>query len=152
MALIRWQPRSDVWDPFASLADIQEEMNRLFDASFRRAGSPSEAAFGFPLDVVEEKDHLVVRANLPGLSKDDVSVTLHDGYLTIKGEKKVEATSKDANWFRQERAYGAFGRTVELPVAVDAKRIEAQFRDGVLTVTLPKAEEAKPKQIEIKVG
>ncbi len=152
MAIIRWQPRSELWDPFANLADIQEEMNRLFDSSLRRAGAPQEAVFGFPLDVVEEKDHLVLRANLPGLSKEDVAVTLHDGYLTIKGEKKVEATSKEANWYRQERAYGSFSRTVELPVAVDAKRIEAQFRDGVLAVTLPKAEEAKPKQIEIKVG
>jgi HSP20 family protein len=152
MTLIRWQPRSDIWDPLASLADIQEEMNRLFNTSLRRVGAATEGVLSFPIDVVEEKDHLVVRANLPGLRRDDVSVTLQDGYLTIKGEKKVEATSKDANWYRQERAYGSFSRTVELPVAVEPKKIEAQFRDGVLTVTLPKAEEAKPKQIEIKVG
>lgn len=152
MALIRWQPRGDLWDPFASLADLQQEMNRLFESSLRRLGNPQEGIWGFPVDVVEEKDHLIVRANLPGLSKDDVTVTYHDGYLTIKGEKKVESTTKDANWHRQERAYGSFSRTIELPVAVDMKKIEAQFRDGVLTVTLPKTEEAKPREIQIKVG
>ena len=151
MAIIRWQPRSELWDPFASLTDIQDEMNRLFDSSMRRAGMPQEGVFGFPLDVVEEKDHLVVRANLPGLTKEDVTVTFHDGHLTIKGEKKVEATTKEANWYRQERAFGSFSRSVELPVAVDTKKIEAHFRDGVLSVSLPKTEESKPKQIEVKV-
>ena len=129
-------------------------MDRLWDSFFeRRPARAEEVSEWFPtLDVSETKNDYVVKAELPGIDPKDIDISLTSDLLTIKGEKKVEATSKDANWFRQERAYGAFGRTVELPVVVDAKKIEAQFRDGVLTITLPKAEEAKPKQIEIKVG
>jgi HSP20 family protein len=89
---------------------------------------------------------------LPGLSKDDVSVTLQDNCLTIKGEKKQEAEKKDANYCLSERVHGLFTRVIEMPVAVNAAKIDARFRDGVLQVTLPKTEEAKPKQIEVKVS
>lgn len=153
MSLVRWTPRSELWDPFAGLADLQEEMNRLFDLSFRRLGRASwEGTFLPVIDVIEQKDNYIVKAELPGLTKDDVSVTLQDNYLTIKGEKKHEAETKDANYYRRERLYGAFCRTIELPTTVDAKKIEAQFKDGVLSVKLPKTEEAKPKQIEVKVS
>jgi HSP20 family protein len=153
MALIRWTPRSELWDPFASLADIQEEMNRLFDTSLRRAGRGDlEGVFLPALDVIEEKEHFLVKADLPGLSKDDVSVTLQDHFLTVKGEKKHEAESKDANYYRRERVYGTFSRTIELPATVDARKIEANFKDGVLQIRLPKTEEARPKQIEVKVS
>ncbi|MCX7885678.1 MAG: Hsp20/alpha crystallin family protein [Verrucomicrobiae bacterium] len=153
MSLVRWTRRSDLWDPFAGLADLQEEMNRLFDLSLRRLGRTSwEGAFVPMIDVIEQKDHYLVKAELPGLSKDDVNVTLQDNLLTIKGEKKHEAETQDANFYRRERLYGAFCRTIELPATVDAKKIEAHFKDGVLTVKLPKTEEAKPRQIEVKVG
>jgi HSP20 family protein len=101
---------------------------------------------------VVEKDNVLVRADLPGLGKDDISVTLQDNYLTIQGDKKHEAEQKEANYFLSERVHGSFTRTIELPVAVDAAKIEARFKDGVLHVTLPKTEEAKPKQIEVKVS
>ena len=153
MALIRWTPRGDLWDPFANLEDIQEEMNRLFDSSLRRSGrSDFEGAFVPAIDVVEEKDSFLIRADLPGLSKDNVSVTLQDNCLTIKGEKKHESETKEANYYRRERVSGSFSRTIKLPSTVDAKRIDAQFKDGVLHVRLPKTEEAKPKQIDIKVS
>jgi HSP20 family protein len=151
MALIRWSPRRDVWDPFASLAEIQDEMNRIFDTSLRRH-SGFDAVFSPAIDVVAEEDNVVVKADLPGLTKDDVSVTLQDNYLTIRGEKKHETEQKEANYFLSERIYGSFTRTIELPLAVDAKKIEARFKDGVLHVTLPKTEEAKPKQIDVKVS
>ena len=154
MALIRWTPR-DTWDPFANLTDIQQEMNRLFESSLRRrVGGSGTLGSGFvpAIDVVEEKDKLVVRCDLPGYSKDDVSVTLEDNCLSIKGERKPEAVSKEANYYRQERVYGSFHRVFELPMSVNAQSIEAHFRDGVLQVTLPKAEEAKPKQIPVKVN
>lgn len=141
MTLIRWKPHSELWDPFANLADIREEMSRFFDGAFVPA-----------VDVVEEKDNFLVKIDLPGLSKDDVNVTLQDNFLTVKGEKKHEAETKDANFYRKERVYGSFSRTVELPASVDAKRIDAHFKDGVLQVRLPKTEEAKPKQIEVKVS
>jgi len=151
MTLIRWSPRRDLWDPFASLADIQDEMNRLFDTSMRRHGG-FDGAFNPSIDVIVEKDTVVVKADLPGLSKDDVSVSLQENYLTIKGEKKHESERKEANYFVSERAYGSFMRTIELPTSVDATKIEARFKDGVLEVKLPKTEDAKPKQIEVKVS
>jgi HSP20 family protein len=151
MALIRWSPRRDLWDPFTGLAEIQDEVNRLFGTSPRRQGG-FEGIFSPNVDVVVEKDNVLVRADLPGLGKDDISVTLQDNYLTIQGDKKHEAEQKEANYFLSERVHGSFTRTIELPVAVDAAKIEARFKDGVLHVTLPKTEEAKPKQIEVKVS
>jgi HSP20 family protein len=153
MTLVRWTPKKDLWDPFGNLTSLQEEMNRLFDTSLRRFGVQSaDGGFIPALDVVEDKDSVRVRADLPGLSKDDVRVTLQDHYLTIKGEKKEESETKEANYYHRERVYGSFTRTIELPVAVEAGKINARFRDGVLEITLPKAEEAKPKQIDIKVS
>jgi HSP20 family protein len=153
MALIRWNPRTDLWDPFSSLTDIREQMNRLFDTSLRRYGRGEfDGVFAPAIEVVEVKDDFLVRAELPGLTKDDVSVTLQDNYLTINGEKKREVETKEANYHHSERLYGTFSRTVELPASVDAKKIEANFKDGVLRVRLPKSEEAKPKQIEVKVS
>lgn len=151
MALVRWTPRTDLWDPFASLSDLQEEMNRLFDTSLRRWSSRGPATFVPACDVVEEKDRLLVRLDLPGLRKEDVSVTLQEGVLTVKGERKIEDAT-EANYYLRERAAGTFTRSLELPVAVNAGKIDAHFRDGVLEISLPKAEEAKPKEIEVKVG
>lgn len=153
MALIRWTPRTELWDPFTGLAEIQDEMNRLFDTSLQRTGRGEIGRAFLPaIDVVEEKDSYLVKAELPGLAKEDVNVSLQDNYLTIKGEKKHETETKEANYYRCERSYGSFSRTVELPASVDAKKIDAHFKDGVLSVKLPKTEEAKPKQIEVKVN
>lgn len=151
MTLIRWRPKTELWDPFANIADIQDEMNRMFNTSLRRM-TGAEGAFAPAMDVLEEKDKLIVKAELPGISKDDVNVTFHDGYLTVRGEKKHETESQDANYYHSERVYGTFARTIQLPTAVDVKKVEARFKDGVLFVTLPKTEEAKPKQIDIKVN
>jgi HSP20 family protein len=151
MALIRWSPRRDLWDPFSGLAEIQDEVHRLFGTSLRRQNG-FEGIFSPDVDVVVEKDNVLVKADLPGLGKDDISVTLQDNYLTIKGEKKHEVEQKEANYFLSERVHGSFMRTIELTVAVDAARIDARYKDGVLHVTLPKTEEAKPKQIEVKVS
>ena len=151
MALIRWNPRRESWDPFTGLAELHDEVNRLFGATLSRH-SGMEMAFSPAIDVAVEKDNVIVSADLPGLTKDDVSVTLQDNYLTIRGEKKQETEKRETNYFMNERIYGSFTRTIELPVAVNASKIDARFKDGVLHVTLPKTEEAKPKQIEVKVG
>jgi len=151
MALIRWSPRTDSWSPFANLADIQEEMNRLFDTSLRRGRPAAATDYLASCDIYEEKDKLVVRLDLPGLRKEEVKVTLQQSVLNIRGERKIE-TPKDAIVYTQERGAGTFTRAIQLPVPVDAGKIDANFRDGVLQVTLPKSEEAKPKQIEVKVG
>jgi len=153
MALVRWSPRSELWDPFANLTDIREEMNRLFDTSLRRYGGVGpDGGFLPACDIVEEKDALHLRMDLPGLRKEDVAVTLQDNVLTIRGERKPEAATKEAGYYLRERVYGAFSRTIELPVTVDAGKIDAHFRDGVLHVMLPKTEAAKPKQIDVKIG
>lgn len=152
MALIRWKPASDLWDPFSNLEDIREEMNRIFDTSLRRRGSSWDVAFTPAMDVVEEKDNFLVKVDLPGMTKDDVSVTIHDSYLTIKGERRHEVEKKDANFYHRERVAGQFTRTLELPTRVDAGKVSATFRDGVLHVTLPKTEEAKPKEIKVSVS
>jgi HSP20 family protein len=153
MALIRYSPRSEWLSPFHSLADLQEEMNRLFETSLRRVGRGElEGAFWPAVDLVERKDHFLVKADLPGLRKEDVTVTLQNGMLTIKGEKKLEAEEQDTSYYHRERVYGSFTRTIQLPSSVDARKIEAQFKDGVLNVRLPKTEEAKPRQIDIKVS
>jgi len=152
MALIRWKPTTDAWEPFGSLAEIREEMNRMFDTSLRRRGNLLESAFAPAIDVVEEKDNFLVKADLPGLSKDDVSVAVQDNFLTIKGERKYDWEKKESNFYHQERVYGQFIRTVELPTRVDAGKVLATFKDGVLHVTLPKSEEAKPKEIKVNVN
>jgi HSP20 family protein len=153
MALIRWSPKTEMWDPFRGLDELQQEMNRLFDTSLRRVGRGDlEGAFWPAVDVAEEKDGFLVRMDLPGLAKEDVTVTLQDHFLTIKGEKKHETEAKETNYYYRERVHGTFTRTIELPSTVDAKKIDAQFKDGVLSVRLPKTEEAKPKQIDIKVN
>jgi HSP20 family protein len=151
MAVIRWTPRTELWDPFNNL---QEEMNRLFDTNLRRYAGRSTSDGGFmpAADVIEDKEHLLVYLDLPGVRREDVQVTLQEDVLTIKGERKPEATGKEAGWYLHERVAGSFTRTMQLPVPVDAGKIEAHFRDGVLQVKLPKAEAAKPKQIEVKVG
>jgi len=140
-----------VWDPFDSLTEIHNEMDRLFGRSLR-SQTGLEGVFSPAIDVAVEKDNVIIKADLPGLTRDDVSVTLQENYLTIKGEKKQETEKKETNYFLSERVHGSFTRVIELPVAVDAARIEARFKDGVLQVTLPKTEEAKPKQIEVKVS
>ena len=151
MALIRWTPQTNLWEPFSGLADIQEEMNRLFDTSLRRGRRAPEAEYYAPCDLYEEKDKLVVRIDLPGLRKEDVQVSLQEGVLTIRADRKVELPH-DASVYTQERVSGTFTRAVQLPVSVDAGKVDANVRDGVLQITLPKSEEAKPKQIEVKVG
>ena len=102
-----------------------------------------------PVDILERNDHFVIRAELPGLDRNDMDVHVEDGVLTLKGERKREAEPEEGNAFRTERIYGAFTRSFTLPTTVDASKVSAAYKDGVLTVTVPKAEAAKPKKIEI---
>jgi HSP20 family protein len=140
MALIRWRPTTDLYDPFTGLEELRREVNRMFDTAFAPA-----------LDVAEEKDSFLVKIDLPGLSRDDVTVTIQDNFLTVKGERKHEVEKKDTNFHLRERVHGSFARTIELPTRVDAGKVLATFRDGVLHVTLPKSEEAKPKEIKVSL-
>lgn len=162
MTLIRWKPTNDLasWTPMADLStdlfSMQGELNRIFDRFFNHGAADDNdlrASAWYPsVDVTERDDAYILKAELPGVSKSDVKITLKDNLLTIHGEKKKESEEKDKNYFRTERHYGTFQRTFTLPSKVRGEKIEANFIDGVLTIEIPKAEEAKPKEIEVKVS
>lgn len=148
MTLIRWAPRRD-------LMGIQGEMNRLFDDFFglQRKDEDREGLHWNPrVNIEEGKDRFEITAELPGLKRDDVKIEVKDHVLTLTGEKKVEKENKDRNVYLFERAYGRFCRTFTLPDNVDADKIDAEFKDGLLRIDIPKTEEAKPKEIEVKVN
>jgi HSP20 family protein len=136
-----------------TLLSLQEEMNRLFNA-FSRGGSGEEGSWGLrtwmpPVDIYEMDDALILKAELPGVSKDDVSIEMHQNTLILRGQRKHEADVKDEHYHRVERAYGTFQRSFELPTLVDQDKVQATFTDGVLELRLPKSEAAKPKRIAI---
>lgn len=140
------------WDPFAEFHGLRRAMDRIFDdftpAHPFRGGEPSELTF--PVDIVENDADVVVKAVLPGVKADDVDITVNEGVLTIRGESRTEETTEKDNYHRREIRYGAFSRSVGLPAQVDQEKAEAEFADGVLTVKLPKAENARPKTIKVK--
>ena len=155
MNLIRWQrPVLTPWANWGRLSDLRDEIDRLFDAPLSDLTRASQLLSGWTpaLDVYEEKDHFIVKAELPGMKKEDIDVSLHDGSLSISGERKSETKHEDAEVYRAERFFGRFQRTVTLPAPVAADKVNAQYKDGILTVKLPKTEEAKPKQIDVSVG
>lgn len=155
MNLLRWQqPGLTAWPSFEEFSSLRSEIGRLFEgplSDFARSShllSNSAPA----LDIHEDKDNFVVRVELPGMKKEDIDVSLREGSLSISGERKNEETLENAEVYRSERFFGRFQRTVKLPSPVVAEKIQGQYKDGVLTVTLPKAEEAKPKQIDVQVN
>ena len=139
-------------DPFREFFDLQRGLNQLFDSSF---GTPSEdvalKAWTPAVDVYEDDNAFLIKLELPEVSRDDVKVNLNENTLSISGERRVENEQKRENYHRVERSYGQFYRSFTLPPNVNAEAINAQFKDGVLRLTLPKKEETKPKQIEVKV-
>jgi HSP20 family protein len=154
MSLIRRNQESDVWgwSPFEQLSTLRHQINRLFESPFNeRRGSEFFDVWSPSLDVYEDKDNMIVKAELPGLKKEAIEISFHEGALHISGERKQEEQHEGAETYRSERFYGRFHRTVTLPRAVDVNKIAASYKEGVLTVTLPKSEEAKPKQIEVSV-
>ena len=148
------------WKPFRELAPFREfdkmrkEMDRLWD-SFLEGGLRRKTEEGrewFPsFDVSETKNELVVKAEIPGMDSKDIDISLSDGMLTIKGEKKQEKEEKEADYHLVERSYGAFTRSVRLPSEVQSDKISASYKNGILKITLPKSEEAKKKEVKIKV-
>jgi HSP20 family protein len=142
------------WEPLRELSSLQSEMNRLFNTVFDQptggAGNGGALRRWMPaMDLVETDDHFVLRADLPGLSEDDVKIELEDNTLTVSGERKAEHESRDEGFYRVERAFGTFSRSLTLPRGVNAEAVEASFNRGVLEVRIPKPEERKPRRIEI---
>jgi len=151
MALIRWEPATE-------LGTIQNEMNRLFNTFFDqpapagRGGAPSRRWIP-AMDLVETADQYVLRADLPGLSDDDVNIQLEDNVLTISGERKTQHEhQEEEGYYRIERAFGSFARSLTLPEGVDPDRVQAQFDRGVLEIRIPKPEQKKPRQVQITLG
>ena len=128
------------------------DVDRLFDAFFGNRGEQQTRSWVPAIDLVEAEDHFVLKADLPGLSEEDVSIEVQDGTLRISGERKAEHESHERGWYRIERSYGAFNRSLTLPEGVDAERISANFDRGVLEVRIPKPEERKPRRVAISVG
>jgi len=155
MKLMRRQ-RHDLgnWSPFDQLNRLRNEIDHVFQSSFGNWGSNTGFFEGWSpaVDLMEDKDKFIVKAELPGMKKDEIDVSLHGDMLNICGERKKEEEHKEGESYRSERYFGRFQRSIQLPQAVDGSKIEAAYRDGVLTVTLPKTEEAKRKQIEIKAS
>ncbi len=153
MTLVRWNPERE-------LLNVEREFNKLFNVFNRRfgfdvhdyKGEEIENAVWTPLtDISEDKDQYTLKMDLPGIKKEDVKLSLVDGELIISGERKQEHEEKDSKYHRIERSFGKYYRSFSLPQKIEADKINAEFRDGQLTITVPKAEEAKPKELEIKI-
>lgn len=138
MAIIRW-------DPFREMTQAQSQLNRLVDQVW---GGRQESWLP-AVDVFDKKDAVVLKAELPGMDSDDIQIEVDDNVLTIKGERKFEEEVEDERYYRVERRYGSFQRSIALPQGVLADQIKAGYEDGILTVTVPKAEEQKPRRIQV---
>ena len=154
MKLIKYQRPDSVWPAFGRLSNLRDELDRLFESPLTEWTGTSQLLGGWApaLDVHEDKDAYVVHAELPGLKREDIDVSLQDGALVISGERKTEKVEEGVEVHRQERFYGKFQRALTLPEPVAADKVKADYKDGVLTITLPKSEEAKPKKIDVKVS
>jgi HSP20 family protein len=147
MAIVRWRP-------FRDMVSIQDEMNKLFDDFLGRPlmrTEWSEGVWNPSVDISETKDNVLIKAEMPGLNKEDVKISMQDNMLTLTGEKKQEKEEKETNYHRIERSYGAFSRSFSLPTSVKSDKIRATYKDGILSITLPKTEEVKPKEIPISI-
>ena len=140
------------WEPFREMMSLRNAMDRLFDESFVRPSRVwvEEGTAQVPLDVYQTDNEVVVKATLPGVKPDEVDITITGDALIIKGEHKEEKEVKDESYIRRERRSGSFTRTVLIPVSVQSDKAEATFENGVLTLTLPKVEEIKPRLIKVK--
>ena len=139
----------DRWNPFRDMIALREAMDRMFEDSSLRSGLASGRASSFPIDLAETANGFTLRAALPGVKPEAVQITIHGDTLTIRGESAVEEERKDQNWIIREQRGGSFHRMVTLPAAVNPDSAEARFRDGILELTLPKAEQALPRQIKV---
>jgi HSP20 family protein len=142
MAIVRWQPAQE-------LNTLQGEMNRLFNAFFETGNGESARRWAPAMDLMEADGHLVLKADLPGLSEQDVQIEVSDNVLTVSGDRKAEHEEQRNGYYRVERAFGSFSRSLTLPDGIDVDRIEASFDKGVLEIRIPKPTEKEPRRISI---
>jgi HSP20 family protein len=149
MAIVRWT------DPFREFAHLQDRINRVFTDTYGRAdeGLMTSGNWAPPVDIYQNGDHeVVLKAELPDMTREDIEITVDNGTLTVKGEKKLSSEVKEEHYHRIERHYGTFSRSFSLPRTVDAAKVAAEYKNGVLTVRLPLREEARPRQIKVDVA
>jgi len=154
MAIVRFRPFSHAVDSFRDFGDMQAEVNRLFDNFLGRPAQPPggmERVWAPAVDMYETKDALTVAAELPGLDEKDIHLSIIGDVLSVRGERQWNQEVKQESYYRGERWYGKFERSLPLPMPVQADKVTAKYRDGVLTITLPKVEEIRPKEIKIDV-
>ena len=155
MSLIRYEtPDLSDWPSFDRWTTLRDEINNLIELPFwSNVGRQSQLFSGWTpaLDLYQDHDHIVAVVEVPGMRKEDIEISLHDGTLTIAGERKGESSNGEKSE-RSERFIGKFRRSISLPTRVDSAKVNATYKDGILTVTLPKAEDAKPKQIQVNVS
>lgn len=152
--LARWQRPELAWPSIGRLTTLHDEINRLFEEPLSHLALNSQLLSGWTprLDVYEDKDNVYVKAEVPGMKREDIEVSLHDGTLSLSGERKSETKSEGTEQYRTERFFGRFERTISLPAPVATDKVKAEYKDGILAVTLPKTEEAKPRKIEVNVN
>lgn len=148
MALMKWEPT-----PFKGMLDLKKEMDRIFENFFgeRFPVFKEEVEFVPSVDVSETDNEIVIKASVPGVEKKDINITIAENSITIKGEVKKEKEEKEKNYYRQEISYGAFSRTIPLPVEVKTEEAKANLKDGMLEIVIPKSEKAKVKEIKVNV-
>ena len=148
MAIVRW-------DPFRDVAALQDRINRIFNESFGRSRDIDDEVglydWSPPVDIYETADGIVLKIELPGIHKDDVSVEIKDNVLTLKGERLLDPKIKDEHYYRKERNFGKFQRSFSLQDPISSDLIKASFKDGVLTIEIPRPEEEKPKKISVDI-
>jgi HSP20 family protein len=157
--LEKWNPFrvSSSWDPFREIEEMQTRLASLFGTRLPLLKEGREEGFSLsewtpPVDITEDDKEYTIKAELPGVNKEDVKVTVEGGVLSITGERKAEKEEKDKKYHRIERSYGSFIRSFTLPEGASSDKIGAEFKDGVLRLHLPKDEKAKPKSIDVKIG
>jgi HSP20 family protein len=154
MAMTQWQrPEMNPWSPFRHLSFLRDEIGRLFESPLAAlTTNPQQFMNGWlpRMDLFDDGDHLIVRLEVPGMKKEEIEISLHGDMLTVSGERREQADLQNAETYRAERMLGRFQRTLTLPIQVDSRKVEAVYCDGILAIRLPKAEEAKPRQIEVK--
>jgi HSP20 family protein len=143
------------WSQLPAISSLQNEMNRMIDHFFRGVESDygmESGAWMPPVDLVENDEKITVKAEIPGINPKEINISIQDNTLIIKGEKKEEKEEKGKNYYRMERRYGSFARSINLPASVDTGKVTAEYKNGVLEISLQKKEEAKPKQINVKIS
>ena len=143
------------WDPFRDVSALQDRINRIFNESFGRSRDLDDEVSLYdwrpPVDIYETADGIVLKVELPGVNKDDVSVEVKDNVLTLKGERLLDPVIKDEHYYRKERSFGKFNRSFSLQEPIKPDLIKASFKDGILTVAIPSPEEEKPKQVTVNI-